>query len=386
MHPADISPPESRTSVSPMSAYADASASIACDPHYVCQPQQQQQELKHHQHALSVALASDMGINIDLDSMVETMPVVVPSMSCMEVEASGEEDAEGDEDWEHSQSQSAMVLVSSQDNAYHYSQQQPLEEKNEDYERHQSEELVVPSGGDSADDFEDSTSGSEDDDDDDEFVLNPRRARSSNAAPRRRRGSAVPAGTRSPMASYASDGDFASSSSYAVGNEGRSLRTRSARYNPYQAYSDPEAFYADQDQFDLHYGDLQQRRRYGSTSSSSSSLSPSLSSSNAASRRRVRPAPNVPVPVPVPNLTKKSRGRRVPTMESLEDLRSAASGAGKKRQSAGGKAARMYQCDVDGCGKCFARGEHLKRHVRSIHTYEKRELSFLSSRIYGPPC
>jgi uncharacterized Zn-finger protein len=60
-------------------------------------------------------------------------------------------------------------------------------------------------------------------------------------------------------------------------------------------------------------------------------------------------------------------------MSSLEDLRSAASGAGKKRQSAGGKSARMYLCDVEGCGKCFARGEHLKRHVRSIHTYEKRK-------------
>jgi uncharacterized Zn-finger protein len=30
-------------------------------------------------------------------------------------------------------------------------------------------------------------------------------------------------------------------------------------------------------------------------------------------------------------------------------------------------------CQIDGCGKCFARGEHLKRHVRSIHTNEKRQ-------------
>lgn len=29
---------------------------------------------------------------------------------------------------------------------------------------------------------------------------------------------------------------------------------------------------------------------------------------------------------------------------------------------------------VPGCGKCFKRSEHLKRHVRSIHTNEKREL------------
>ena len=35
---------------------------------------------------------------------------------------------------------------------------------------------------------------------------------------------------------------------------------------------------------------------------------------------------------------------------------------------------RGYMCKVPGCGKCFARGEHLKRHVRSIHTNEKREL------------
>ncbi|KAH9973308.1 hypothetical protein BGW80DRAFT_1498366 [Lactifluus volemus] len=32
---------------------------------------------------------------------------------------------------------------------------------------------------------------------------------------------------------------------------------------------------------------------------------------------------------------------------------------------------RMYRCSVEGCYKCFARGEHLKRHVRSIHTNEK---------------
>jgi hypothetical protein len=100
-------------------------------------------------------------------------------------------------------------------------------------------------------------------------------------------------------------------------------------------------------------------------------------------RRRFQSAsspviPSFPVPIPVPNLTKKSRGRRVPTMSSLEDLRNAASGAGRKRQSLGGKAARMYLCEVKGCGKCFARGEHLKRHVRSIHTYEKREDLYLS--------
>ncbi|KAG7100163.1 hypothetical protein E1B28_001943 [Marasmius oreades] len=66
------------------------------------------------------------------------------------------------------------------------------------------------------------------------------------------------------------------------------------------------------------------------------------------------------LPTPVPNLTKKSRGRRVPTRavaelpvsERIDDKRS-------------------YVCSVEGCGKCFHRGEHLKRHIRSIHTHEK---------------
>ena len=106
-----------------------------------------------------------------------------------------------------------------------------------------------------------------------------------------------------------------------------------------------------------------------------------LQGPSGSKRRRSQSAPipvtpSFPVPIPVPNLTKKSRGRRVPTISSLEDIRSAASGAGRKRQSTGGKTARMYMCEVKGCGKCFARGEHLKRHVRSIHTYEKREVSY----------
>ncbi|KAF7293892.1 hypothetical protein HMN09_01185300 [Mycena chlorophos] len=93
-------------------------------------------------------------------------------------------------------------------------------------------------------------------------------------------------------------------------------------------------------------------------------------SSSYPRRPRARPAASLPPPVPVPNLTKKSRGRRVPTVQSLyaESSNSAPKrGAG----SAGKSQARLYTCKVPGCGKCFARGEHLKRHVRSIHTYEK---------------
>jgi hypothetical protein len=37
--------------------------------------------------------------------------------------------------------------------------------------------------------------------------------------------------------------------------------------------------------------------------------------------------------------------------------------------------ARMFTCKTDGCGKIFKRSEHLKRHIRSIHTLEKRKFS-----------
>ena len=68
-------------------------------------------------------------------------------------------------------------------------------------------------------------------------------------------------------------------------------------------------------------------------------------------------------PVPVPNLTKKSRGRSVPTApNSISPY-----GAHRTRRS--------FVCVVSDCGKCFARGEHLKRHIRSIHTNEKREFN-----------
>jgi uncharacterized Zn-finger protein len=92
------------------------------------------------------------------------------------------------------------------------------------------------------------------------------------------------------------------------------------------------------------------------------------SSSFTAERRgpRIRTAP----PVPVPNLTKKSRGRRVPT----------AGDTVPEGETVEGKKGRVYVCKVEDCGKCFSRGEHLKRHIRSIHTHEKRK----SDRVVAP--
>ncbi|EIW78805.1 hypothetical protein CONPUDRAFT_38662, partial [Coniophora puteana RWD-64-598 SS2] len=79
------------------------------------------------------------------------------------------------------------------------------------------------------------------------------------------------------------------------------------------------------------------------------------------------------LPKPVPNLTKRSRGRKVPTSANGKPLPFTRG----CKESGGGAGMRAYMCEVDGCHACFVRGEHLKRHIRSIHTHEKRESSFL---------
>ncbi|KAH8992914.1 hypothetical protein EDB92DRAFT_513579 [Lactarius akahatsu] len=77
------------------------------------------------------------------------------------------------------------------------------------------------------------------------------------------------------------------------------------------------------------------------------STSPPPKAPRSGAVRRAR----VPPPVPVPYLIKKSRGRQVPEPASAQE--------------------RAHVCAVPGCLKSFARAEHLKRHVLSLHTYEK---------------
>ncbi len=82
--------------------------------------------------------------------------------------------------------------------------------------------------------------------------------------------------------------------------------------------------------------------------------------------QRGGPRKRVPPPAPVPHLIKKSRGRRVPEPDEARE--------------------RTHICAVPGCSKSFARAEHLKRHVISLHTHEKRTYISLNSQwIYVSP-
>lgn len=67
----------------------------------------------------------------------------------------------------------------------------------------------------------------------------------------------------------------------------------------------------------------------------------------------------------------------------LYSMRSVASNAARSRKrnaagyklgsggSAGGAPYKQFVCEIKGCGKRFRRSEHLKRHIRSLHTNEK---------------
>ncbi|KAI1790985.1 hypothetical protein LXA43DRAFT_1094997 [Ganoderma leucocontextum] len=134
----------------------------------------------------------------------------------------------------------------------------------------------------------------------------------------------------------------------------RSVSFTSSSDDEYHASSgESEQGEGDDDDYVQSPRTRRQRRQqqHGDYPAAANSPSTSPGAESLGGGRRLAP------PVPVPNLTKKSRGRRVPTVQQVGD-------GGMQKQ-------RMYMCKVPGCGKCFARGEHLKRHVRSIHTNDK---------------
>ena len=137
-----------------------------------------------------------------------------------------------------------------------------------------------------------------------------------------------------------------------------SRRTRASSYRPPTEDSDysPSGESEIEDDNDQTYGEPSTRKKTRSARVSH------------AAHPYLRPAPksksNKPrgtkleTPVPVPGLTKTSRGRIVP----------------KKTETVVVDPSRPYWCSVVDCNKLFGRGEHLKRHIQSIHTPNKRRM------------
>jgi hypothetical protein len=110
-----------------------------------------------------------------------------------------------------------------------------------------------------------------------------------------------------------------------------------------------------EDDNDQSYGEPLSRRKTRSARVSHAAH-PYLKPAPKAKSNRRR-GTQLDIPVPVPGLTKNSRGRTVP----------------RKAEAASDDGSRPFWCDIDNCDKLFSRGEHLKRHVVSIHTDKKRK-------------
>jgi hypothetical protein len=109
-----------------------------------------------------------------------------------------------------------------------------------------------------------------------------------------------------------------------------------------------------EDENDYDYG-MPPNRKKNRFARLSSAAHPYLKPSKAKDKKGR--GTKLEIPVPVPGLTKNSRGRSVP----------------KKAEVVPQHVTRAFWCSVEDCDKLFSRGEHLKRHITSIHTNDKRE-------------
>ena len=144
-----------------------------------------------------------------------------------------------------------------------------------------------------------------------------------------------------------------------------SRRSRASSYRPPTADSDysPSGESEIEDDNDQSYGEPSTRKKTRSARVSHAAhpyLRPA-----PKSKSNKRRGTKLEIPVPVPGLTKNSRGRLVPT----------------KTETAVEDPSRPWWCSVEGCDKLFGRGEHLRRHIVSIHTKDKGGMLSTSSLV-----
>ncbi|KAL0137935.1 hypothetical protein V8B55DRAFT_1589784 [Mucor lusitanicus] len=81
--------------------------------------------------------------------------------------------------------------------------------------------------------------------------------------------------------------------------------------------------------------------------------------------------PMTPVSPPLLPTRPKSSANNNNNLETNTKPKKTPRSRGRRVSNVPGCGTRMFTCNADGCGKVFKRSEHLKRHIRSIHTLEK---------------
>lgn len=82
-------------------------------------------------------------------------------------------------------------------------------------------------------------------------------------------------------------------------------------------------------------------------------------------------SPPTPQPQPMQPVSSSSPPPSLPSPSSQQPQQQRT--RGRRVSNVPNQGLRMFACKSEGCGKVFKRSEHLKRHVRSIHTMEKRK-------------
>lgn len=123
--------------------------------------------------------------------------------------------------------------------------------------------------------------------------------------------------------------------------------------------------------YDSMYNHHHQYQHHASDASS-----PSPSSSSTANSS---PIASPKMPCQVNSTAAPVGGGKKKVTKSTRAKRNAVSRVTKQQQQQQPEddaSLKTFSCEHHDCGKVFKRAEHLKRHIRSIHTREKRKLNF----------
>lgn len=143
----------------------------------------------------------------------------------------------------------------------------------------------------------------------------------------------------------------------------------------------PQMMNQQQQQQQIHYYDPHQKSFSSNNLYRNNSMMHFPMSNSMCSMNKNISRPVTPVSPPLilkdnyhqPNNLISSSTATTPTPTSNNKIKKTPRSRGRRVSNIPGCNSRMFTCKADSCGKVFKRSEHLKRHIRSIHTLEKRK-------------